>query len=159
MVLLLIKGQSCFMYMITIHHMCRQQLITADALLVSRCDLNCSKKLFITLKVLHEWSMNAIDASLLNNLFNCVNTITDMLLKSTTISVSLLKYKSTCMYKRVGRSINQYLCYWCCSNMKYIICSILLCNSLHNINLWLHYKTCFAHPSVTCTQGQLLLHH
>ena len=56
-------------------------IIKAGALLVSCCDLYCSKELFITLKVLNEWSMNTINASLLYDLFNCVNTITDMLLK------------------------------------------------------------------------------
>ena len=61
-----------------------------EALLVSCCDLNCSKELFITLKVLDKWSMDAINTSLLNDLFNCVNTITDMLLKPSTIQINML---------------------------------------------------------------------
>ena len=82
-------------------------LHVADGLLVSCRDLNCSKELFITLKVLNKWSMDTINASLLDDLFNCVNTITDMLLnhqQSVTIKIQLnLLYT----YKRVQRGINQ----------------------------------------------------
>ena len=51
---------------------------------VSRCDFNSSKELFITLEVLNKWSMNSINAPLLNYLLHGVNTIADMLGKNHT---------------------------------------------------------------------------
>ena len=48
-------------------------------LLVSCCDFNCRKKLFITIKVLDEGAINSINAFVMNNPLYCVNAITDML--------------------------------------------------------------------------------
>lgn len=113
-------------------------IIIADALLVSCCDLYCSKELFITLKVLNEWSMNAINTSLLYNLFNCVNAITDMLLKPSTICHYQNTNQSACAKELKAALIQQYLCYWYWSY------------NAHNIIPWLHYKACQVYASRRC---------
>lgn len=48
-------------------------------LLVSCCDFDCCKKLFITIKVLDERAINSINSFVMNNPLNCVYAVTDML--------------------------------------------------------------------------------